>query len=70
MAYNTYNRGRKWRNRMSSVNQMIGCGLRLKDIAKHYGCTATNVTLAMQLHSKSIYYIRAEYEQKGWLVIN
>jgi hypothetical protein len=55
---------------MSSVNQMIGCGLRLKDIAKHYGCTATNVTLAMQLHSKSIYYIRAEYEEKGWLVID
>jgi hypothetical protein len=48
-----------WADRMSSVLQMIGCGLNLKEIGKHYGCTGTNIYLAMKVEGHSIRRVRA-----------
>ena len=37
-----------WAERMPAIIQMIGQGLKLKDIGKHYGCSAVNVGAAMR----------------------
>ncbi|MFT6988176.1 MAG: hypothetical protein ACJASL_000136 [Paraglaciecola sp.] len=51
-----------WAERMSSVIQMIGCGMRLKDIGNHYGCTAANVGDALRrTEHRSIHYVRASF---------
>jgi hypothetical protein len=52
-----------WADRMDSVIQMIGQGLRLKDIGNHYDCTAVNVSLALKRAGHgSIHYVRASFK--------
>ena len=49
-----------WAERMPAVIQMIGQGLKLKDIGKHYDCSAVNVGDAMRRAGVgSIHYVRA-----------
>ena len=51
-----------WAERMDSVIQMIGQGLKLKDIGNHYGCTPENVSKAMKVEGYgSIHYVRASF---------
>ena len=50
-----------WADRMDSVIQMIGLGLKLKDIGEHYDCTAKNVGNAMRRAGLvSIHHVRAK----------
>ena len=49
-----------WADRMPDVINMIGQGLKLKDIGRHYNCTAVNVGDAMRRAGiGSIHYVRA-----------
>ena len=53
-----------WAERMDSVIQMIGQGLKLKDIGNHYGCTPENVSKAMKVEGYgSIHYVRASFKR-------
>ena len=52
-----------WADRMPAVIQMIGQGLKLKDIGRHYDCTAVNVSLAMKNQGLSIHYVRASFKR-------
>mgnify|MGYP003629589454 FL=1 len=52
-----------WADRMPNVIQMIGNGLRLKDIGNHYNCTPVNVSLALKRAGHgSIHYVRASFK--------
>ena len=51
-----------WADRMPNVLQMIQHGLKLKDIGKHYGCSATNVSEAMKGQGYVIAYLKREFK--------
>ena len=52
-----------WADRMPDVIQMIGQGLKLKDIGKHYNCTAENVGDALRRTKHgSIIQVRASFK--------
>ena len=50
-----------WKDRMPDVINMIGQGLKLKDIGNHYGCTAGNVSAGMKAEGYSIHHVRASF---------
>jgi hypothetical protein len=53
-----------WSDRMPDVINMIGQGLKLKDIGNHYGCTPENVSKAMKVEGYgSIHYVRASFRR-------
>jgi hypothetical protein len=52
-----------WADRMPSVIQMIGQGLKLEEIGKHYNCTPVNVAAALKTAGNgSIHYVRASFK--------
>jgi hypothetical protein len=52
-----------WADRMPSVIQMIGQGLKLEEIGKHYNCTPVNVAAALKTAGHgSIHYVRASFK--------
>jgi hypothetical protein len=52
-----------WADRMPSVIQMIGQGLKLEEIGKHYNCTPVNVAAALKTAGYgSIHYVRASFK--------
>jgi hypothetical protein len=49
-----------WADRMPEVIKMIGQGMLLREIGKHYNCTAVNVAAALKAAGHgSIHYVRA-----------
>ena len=52
-----------WADRMPNVLQMIGQGLSLKAIGRHYGCHPTNVSAAMKRQGHIINYVKAEFKR-------
>ena len=54
---------RKWAGRMPDVTKMIQHCMTLKLIAEHYGCSATNISTALEAHGTPISRIKHDYRQ-------
>ena len=50
-----------WSDRMPEIIKMIGQGLKLKAIGKHYACEPRNVSKAMKAEGYSIHHVRASF---------
>jgi hypothetical protein len=52
-----------WADRMPEVIKMIGQGMLLREIGKHYNCTPANVAAALKTAGHgSIHYVRASFK--------
>jgi hypothetical protein len=52
-----------WADRMPEVIKMIGQGMLLREIGKHYNCTPVNVAAALKAAGHgSIHYVRASFK--------
>ena len=53
----------KWKARMPLITEMAQHGMTLDLIAEHYGCSPTNISIAVKAHGTPFHRIRHDYRQ-------